>query len=40
MFSGGKVTAEMIKVEKKGTALALSVTVPKAVLDELAAQAK
>jgi len=37
MFSGGKVTAEMITVGKKGTALTLTVAIPKAVLDELAA---
>lgn len=40
MFSGGQVTAEMIKLEQKGAELVLTVTIPKAVLDSLAEQAK
>ena len=39
MFSGGKITGEMIKVEQKEAQISLSVKIPKAVLDALLDQA-
>jgi predicted small lipoprotein YifL len=40
MFSGGKVTGDMIKTEQKGAELVITIAIPKAVLDQLADQAK
>jgi len=39
MFSGGKITAEMIKAEQKEAQVSISVKIPKKVLDELVEQA-